>query len=434
MNARLKRPLLAIITSGALLAGGAAVGSPAYADPGTVPTTSAEPTTPSSPEPTTPVTGDPADPSDPGTGSDEPTGDPSAPPSQDPSAPPSEDPSAPPSQDPSAPPSQDPSTPPSTPPTSPSTPPAPPKDTVAPTGKIKLNSSGLWVGQKLTLTQDGVTDNSGAAQVTRTVNWGDSTYATLKAGQVATKTYGTARKYTITLTLRDKAGNTRKVTSVVNITKPGTFKVDRNSLWHGQRVKVTIGGVPSGTRRIQYDWGDGDVRMIPAKNQSFNGIFYRHIKTGALVKGKVTMRARFENKFGWSAPVTVAVVTVKTDNWKPTVKIKKPASANRLKSWKTVSGTVADKGSGVTHAFVLVSRVTGGKEYCLTPKKQWKRITSDAQWYKLCLGTAVKVNKGKWSMKVPGLKKGTVYVDAWAYDWSDNRSKQVWISSKVTRS
>ena len=37
-------------------------------------------------------------------------------------------------------------------------------------------------------------------------------------------------------------------------------------------------------------------------------------------------------------------------------------------------------------------------------------------------------------LKLPSLKKGTLYVDARAWDWADNASKWASVKAKITRS
>ncbi|GAA2505368.1 hypothetical protein Ahu01nite_042160 [Winogradskya humida] len=428
LNARLKRPILAVVVSSALLAGGAFAASPALAsdsgrsataDAGAVladePTPDPSETTPT-PEPseTTPA----PDPSE-TTSAPEPSDTPTT------SAPePSDTPTT---SDPEPSGTTTPPVEPSSPPTS--TPPVP--DTIKPTGKFSLNTTSLWVGQKVTFTQGAVTDNGPVTEVTRVVSWGDGTSTTLKAtGQApVNKQYTRNGKFTITLTVTDKAKNSSKTSSVLNVTVPGKFKISKYSIWPGERVTTTFSSVPAGTTRIRFDNGDGYVQEIKPKNQAIK-VFYYHRKNGGLIKGKVTLRATFYNKFGASSAVYVGVVNVKTDSWKPVVSVKKPKNPTKIKSWKTVTGTVSDKGSGAPYVYVWVTRINGSAVYCYTPAKKWKRVYSEEQ-YNNCAPVAITPSKGKWSLKINGLGKGTVYVDARAWDWADNASKWASIQSKV---
>ncbi|MFI5932773.1 PKD domain-containing protein [Actinoplanes sp. NPDC051494] len=433
---RLKRPLLAVAVSGALLAGGALAPTAAFAtdsgresvadasvllddEPSPTPTTTPPPVTPEPSAPTSPEASDPASPEP----SDPTSPEPSDPASPEPSDPTSPEPSDSTSPEPSTPASPEPST----------TTPAPAPDKTAPTGTFALNTGSLWVGQRVTFTQKTVTDNvSSAANIARVVNWGDGSSSTLKPGQAINKQYTRNGKFTITFTVKDKAGNTAKKTAAVTVTTPAKVKFSRSSAWLGQRITATFSGVPAGTTRIRFDMGDGYVEEIKPRNQSYNFIYY-HRLNGGLVKGATVLRATYYNKYGASSAIFLGKIQVKADSWKPVVKVNKPKNANRISSWKTVSGTVTDKGSGVPVVYVWVSRIAGSKVYCYTPQKKWKQVYTEAQ-YNNCEPVAVKPSKGKWSVKVNGLKKSTIYVDALAFDWADKQSKWASVKSKLTRS
>ncbi|BCJ53943.1 hypothetical protein Asp14428_54180 [Actinoplanes sp. NBRC 14428] len=438
MNVRLSRPLLAVAVSGALLAGGALGASPAFAsDPrdSTAAAHAALGDEPAGDDPSTPPVVEPTTP--------EPSGEPSEPPaSEDPAPDPTEpttpapDPTTEPTTDPSAPtPDPDPTTP-DPGPVSPS--PSPdPLDVTAPVGRFSLSATSLWIGQRVTLTQGAISDDtSGPDQISRVVSWGDGTSSTLYAGQAPVKKQYTRNgRYTITVTLRDAAGNTGKAvasSNTVSVTTPGKFKLDKYSVWPGQTFKFTISNVPAGTTKIWLNTGDGYNGAVSGRNQSVTGVYYHH-KNGGLVRGKVTIRATFYNKNGASSSFYAAQLTVKKDSWKPTLKVKKPSKANRLKSWKYATGTVKDKGAGVPYVFVWATRINGNAVYCFTPRKTWKRVYSEEE-YNNCAPVAVKPSKGKWSLRLKGLKKGTLYIDARAFDWGDNGSKWASVSSKITRS
>src|SRR5690349_18619946 len=78
----------------------------------------------------------------------------------------------------------------------------------APVGTFTLNTSALWIGQSITLTQGAVTDDTTPSdQIIRKVAWGDGTSSDL-APDVATYThkYTTNKAYHITVTYTDAAG------------------------------------------------------------------------------------------------------------------------------------------------------------------------------------------------------------------------------------
>jgi hypothetical protein len=402
MKSRLSRPLLAFAVTGALVAGGSLIAGPAAADPGG---------THRLPSEAASVLDDPTP---------DPTADPTVEPTPDPTTEPTPDPTTEPTPDPTTEPTPDPTT-----------------DTVAPTGTFKLSSAALWIGQSVTLTQGAVTDETSTPdQIRRVASWGDGTSTTLTASTAKyTHKYTKNGKFTVTVTYSDAAGNAGKATSAVSVTTPGKVKLTKTSVWNGERLHVVFSGVPAGTTKIGLNWGDGYLSTHPGKNQSVKGLYYHHRK-GGLIKGAVTLRATYTNKLGDSSAILIGKVTVKKDTSKPVVKIKKPAASNKLKSWKTVKGTFKDKGATAEIVNVWVTRVTGSKTYCFTTKKKWKRYYGNAGYNKYCSRSSVEVLivKGKWSMKLPGLKKGTIYVDARAWDWADNASKWASVKAKITRS
>ncbi|MEV6597427.1 hypothetical protein AB0M36_11255 [Actinoplanes sp. NPDC051346] len=306
-----------------------------------------------------------------------------------------------------------------------------PTDKTPPVGSFTLGVTSLWIGQRVTLTQGDVTDETSTPeQISRVVNWGDGTSTTLRADKAPVrKQYTKVGRFTITVTLKDAAGNSAEAkaptTNAVTVTSPGKFKLSKTTLWPGQRFTVSISGVPSGTKEIQLHWGDGSTSKLPGKSQSITTFYPQNT-------GKAKLSATFVNGNGASSAVPVGTITVNNDRWKPVVKVNKPKNSNRLKSWKYATGTVKDKGAGVPYVFVLATRITGNKVYCFTPKKKWKRVYNEAQ-FRNCVPVAVKVSKGKWSLKLTGLKKGTLYVDTIARDWGGNLSKVASVKAKITR-
>jgi hypothetical protein len=423
LNPRLKRQLLTAVISGALVATGAVAAAPANAaspvsavgpvladDPTTTPTV----TDPTTDAPTTPAT-------------TEPTTEPTTAPTTTAAT------TAPTTAPTTTAATTAPTTTPAT--TTPTTVP-PTKVDKAPTGSFRLNSFSLWIGQSVTVTQlniadDGVKD---PANVSRLIKWGDGTSTRIYKGWGAVgHRYTRAARYPISLTLADPAGHQTVLKTVGPLVSvpAARYKLSTFSVWPGQVFSMTIFNVPAGTTKITIDEGDGYAVNLPGRNQTFR-LYYYHRKTGQLVRGPVTIRAAFTNKFGTSSWLYAARPTVKTDSWTPVVKVTKPSGSNKASSWKTVKGTVTDKGSGAPYVYVWVAEQVGSKYYCFN--KGWHVITSDAAYYKYCYyGIPVKNVKGKWSLKVGGVKKGTFYVDARTQDWADRISKWASIKVKITK-
>ena len=242
----------------------------------------------------------------------------------------------------------------------------------------------LWVGQKtsvsvLNVADDGVKE---PANMGPPDQWGDGTSTRIYKGWGAVgRRYTRAARYPISLTLTDPAGHSTVLKTVGPLVSvpAAKYKLSAYSVWPGQVFSMTISKVPAGTTKITVDEGDGYAVTLPGKNQAIK-VYYYHRKNGGLIKGRVTLRATFYNKFGASSAVYVGVVNVKTDSWKPVVKVKKPKNPTKIKSWKTVTGTVSDKGSGAPYVYVWVTRINGSAVYCYTPAKKWKRVYSEEQY------------------------------------------------------
>ncbi|MBG0561562.1 hypothetical protein [Actinoplanes aureus] len=409
MNPRLSRPLLAALVSGALVAGGAIYTSPASAGTPLKAPVATESDTPVPPSDAPPSVAPPS----------------VAPPSV---APPSDAPPsvAPPSV---APPSVAPPSvaPPSVVPSSgnPSTP-----DTIKPTGSFKLNLASIWIGQSVAFSQTTVTDNAGAANVARTINWGDGTTTVLAAGvNVATKTYTRAGKFTVTELLVDKANNSTTLTGpVVSVVVPGKFSLSKSTVYQGVPFNVNVSKLPVGTTSFRVDWGDGTYSGHKAKNGAVTGfiLYFEGNPANSKISGKRVVRVRLFNKNGGSSYINAGTINVLRDPYLPLLKITKPSKPSKVSSWRTVRGTASDKHSGLFEVGATAIRVVNGKTYCMTSKTKWKRYTTDNSFNKNCKYFKVKVTKGKWSLKLPsGLTKGHIVVSAYAVDFADNSTVKV---------
>ncbi|WP_229068017.1 hypothetical protein [Actinoplanes sp. DH11] len=328
-----------------------------------------------------------------------------------------------------------------TPPAAAAVPPVTVPDTEKPKGSFRLSATSLWIGQKVTLGQNAneYSDNVDPdAYLTRKISWGDGTTTTLAANATfATKQYARTGRFTVTETITDRSGNSFTTAGrAVTLTSPGKFSLSRYTVYQGAPFTVNFAGIPAGTTKIRLDWGDGWLSDHAASEKSVRGLILYRKNTSSKISGKVTLRAQLFNKYGPTSWLKVGTTNVLKDKWKPKLTITKPKNPNRISSWKTVRGTISDKGAGVRFVGVTVVRVTtSGKYYCLTPKKKWKRYTTEEQLFKYCETgkNAAKVSKGKWSLKVPaGITKGRIVVLPWAYDRADNYA-DTYRGFKITR-
>ena len=419
MNPRLKRQLLTAVISGALVATGAVSAGPAFA---ASPVSAVGPVladeTPATDEPTTTPTADPTTP----------TADPTTTPTADPTTTPTGDPTTTPTGDPTTTPTGDPTTTPTADPTT--TPPAPDN---APTGSFKLNSFNLWVGQAFYLTQLGIKDDGvvDPATVGRVISWGDGTSTRIYKGWGAIgHRYARAGHFPVSLTLTDPAGHKTVIKSGGPfITVPAVkYRSSANSVWPLQVFTLTISNVPAGTTKITLDGGDGYVTNLPGRSQTVRLAYWTR-RTGGAVRGPVTIRASLTNKYGTSALFYAARPVVKVDSWNPVAKLTKPSNANKASSWKTVRGTASDKGSGVQRVFLDIQAKFGSHYYCFN--KGWHLSDRLEQFEKYChWSVPVTPVNGKWSLKLGGVRKGTLVVRVLARDrtlrvsaWSETEIK-----------
>lgn len=311
---------------------------------------------------------------------------------------------------------------------------APPPDTTAPTGSFTLSPTSPWIGQGTKLTQQNVADNgeSDPATVTRAVTWGDGTSTTLTAGQgPVTKTYAATGTYTVTFTLTDAAGNATVQSGTVTVVNPGRFKLSKAAVWHHEAVKVTLSAVPAGTTKIVLSYGDGYRSTLKGKNQTVAHSYHYRSNGKLMPVGSVSLTAVYTNKYGSTTSLPVGKVTIKKDSWRPKVTITKPKHPERVKSWKTIRGTASDKGSGVQGVTVVVTRTVGRTSYCYTTGRTWMKLTASSNYDRCVLERTTK--KGKWSLSVKGLKKGTLAVYAVSADWADQASKPAKVTRRLTR-
>lgn len=431
MKPRLARPLLAAIVGGALAAGGAVAASPAFAGSSPVRAAiaveeSGEPTASVEPSPSDSVTSEPAPSESSSSAAPEPSESSSS------AAPEPSESSVSPSP-------------------SVSTSPATPKDTIKPTGTYSLSASSIWTGQFVKLTQttanfgDPVNANGAPntpdAALKRTVNWGDGKIDTLKAGTtVVQHTYTRPATFAVTERITDAAGNFFDIRKTVKVSNAATKLVNsKTSVWNGQRYYITVKAVPAGTQYVMIQNGDnctGEFKWT-GKAKAVKMYFWKDCATGKIVTGKRYAKVKYRNANGYSAWFTGgAGVTVKKDSWKPTVTVTKPKNSNKLSSWKYVTGTVKDKGSGVRVVWVSLENFSNGQDYCLNVNKKWQKVNNET-WNDTCYSWKATVSaNGKWKFKVPaGLKKGYFWPAAAGEDWAGKVTNPFkYIEAKITRS
>jgi 5'-nucleotidase len=301
-------------------------------------------------------------------------------------------------------------------------------DATAPTGTYALNTAAIWPGQTVTLTEtaldDDVSDNS---KITRVVNWGDGTATETLAATTATHTYAAAGSYQVTVTLTDEAGNSGTVSApstVVVTAETGSFRLDKKSIWASQSVVLSATGV-TGASELSVSWGDGTTTKTSANNGQVS-----HAYTKA---GKFTVKVTPVNAAGSGKTVTVGSVDVVKDVYKPTVRLDVPWFKAWKSSWKSVGGTVTDKGVGVASVKVKLIQERSGKWYYYSAGK-WTRATSkSAASAKAAVLVVTPDAKGYWKTAISGVDRGTLQITYWAGDKAGNSSTAAYYAVRITR-
>ncbi|BBH65897.1 multifunctional nuclease/2',3'-cyclic-nucleotide 2'-phosphodiesterase/5'-nucleotidase/3'-nucleotidase [Actinoplanes sp. OR16] len=305
-------------------------------------------------------------------------------------------------------------------------------DVTAPTGTYSLNAAALWPGQSVTLTQQALSDDVSAAdKVTRVVNWGDgSATETLAAGATtATHKYAAAGSYTVSVTLTDEVGNSGAAAfngsaTVVVAAQAGKYSLNPKLIWQTESTDLAFSGV-TGATELTVAWGDGSTSKVAT---SASTVSHAYAKPG-FFQVKVTP----SNAAGAGKTVTVGVVTVLADCFKPEVRISEPRNDDRASSWQSVSGTVFDLGTGVAEVSVELIQERSGKWYYFTGTTWAKASSEKDAAAKASTRTVVPNAKGAWTVATAGVEKGNLKITYWAEDKAGNTAKAKTYSTKITK-
>ncbi|MEV4343639.1 ExeM/NucH family extracellular endonuclease [Actinoplanes sp. NPDC049596] len=309
-------------------------------------------------------------------------------------------------------------------------------DGTAPTGTFTLGptAGALWAGQSVTLTQVALSDDvSAAAGIKRVVTWGDgSAPETLAAGTTtATHKYAKTGTYTVSVALTDEAGNSAAATfqgaATVKVSAQPTGRnvLAPTSIGAGQPAVLVVGQV-TGAGKLVVAWGDGATTTVPAKGG---------VVTHAYTKGgSFAVTVTPWNTAGAGMPATAGTVKVKADTAAPVVSLTVPFRATEASSWRSLSGLVADAGTGVDKVQATLIQERSGKWYYFDGAK-WVKAASQSE----AAGQAKVLADDNpflgilWNIGVQGVEKGTLKVTYWATDKAGNSSAQKSYSVKVTK-
>jgi hypothetical protein len=301
-------------------------------------------------------------------------------------------------------------------------------DLTAPTGTFTVS----WVNRTGTITQTALADDSPVAQVTRTVSWGDnSAPQAWTTGTTITHLYAADGLYRPTVTLKDAVGNTRVVALAPivpgDVTAPiGTFTTSPGTAWVSMTpvnlTQTSLSDDFSAAADVLrwIDWGDGGAVQAWTASVTATHVYG--------VAGTYTPQVILKDDAGNTRQVPAPAVQVVADTVAPLVKLTLPKKgvADEVSSWKKVAGQATDtNGTGVASvALLAIEKRTGGWYFYKATSKSWGKTSTKAKaWKRAKAANATLTAKGNWTVRLSGLKKGTLFVQATATDVAGNASK-----------
>ena len=198
----------------------------------------------------------------------------------------------------------------------------------------------------------------------------------------------------------------------------GSFTTSPGNAWKGLTpVNVTQAALSDDFSRPRdvlrwIQWGDGGGRSLERHGDHQPRVRHRgHLHPAGDPQGRGRQRP----------PVDAQAVTVNADTVAPVVKIAVPKTAvpDEVGSWKKPHGKATDaNGTGVDPVSVraIEKRATGWYFYQATAKTWVKVGTKTKAWSRAKAAVADPTSKGAWTVRIVGLKKGTLFVRATATD------------------
>lgn len=310
-------------------------------------------------------------------------------------------------------------------------------DKIAPTGAFSTSKDDAT---KLgTITQTALTDDSGTAGITRTVNWGDGTgiqpWAT---GTTTTHTYAAIGRYVPTVTLTDAANNSVEYTldAIVlgDVTKPtGSVTVSPATAWasftHVVATPTALGDdvSPSDKISVHVSWGDG------TSTDSTGAAVLDHVYAAS---GTYNVTTTLTDEAGnEQTSVPSSLVTVTADTVAPTVRLILPAHRHSVKAWRTLRGRATDAGTGVKSVWLKAVEKRGHAWYGYVAKTHtWAKATTKAKAFGKARAFTLSTGAThRWAARLVGLRKGTLVYKVKATDHVGNTSALLSHLAKLTR-
>lgn len=316
-------------------------------------------------------------------------------------------------------------------------------DLTAPTGTFTVAHSAD--SKDATLTWGSVADDSGKT-VTQVVTWGDGKTDTwTTAAGTLTHTYPAGKKvYYPTVRLTDPSGNAAVVNldpvAIDDTEKPtastGAFKDAPGRAWAKYTVVTltqvgTVSDDLSQPQNIQrtVHWGDQTTTVL-AKG----AMTAKHVYAAAgTFTPTVTLTDEAKRV---SDPIALSAVTVKADTVAPRANLIKPRlRRTAVRSWVRLHGRGSDVGgTGVRNVAVRIIENRAGIWYAYRAgTHSWVKAGRQARALRMSRPALVHPQKGVWTYRLPGLRKGTLLVKVWGTDMVGNVSKPLTYKQLLTR-
>jgi PKD repeat protein len=285
-------------------------------------------------------------------------------------------------------------------------------------------------------------DTSTGAPTAWAWDFGDGTTSTT---QNPTHTYGAPGSYTATLKVTNAGGTTTATKSIAvsgaAVAPPpppdtrapiGSFGVTPSVGWTRYTgVVLTQTGLADdatavGAIRRSVDWKDGHGPVAwPAGSTTSHAY---------LAPGTYAPTVTLTDQAGNSAVVATGPVTIRTDAAAPSAALVRPAHRSSAAAWRTLTGRVADAGTGVSFVHVRVVEKRGNTWYAYRPATHsWVKASSRAAALRRSqAGAAVLAGSGRWTFSVPGVRRGTLVVRVVAGDHVRNTSHVLTWSQHLT--
>jgi 5'-nucleotidase len=283
-------------------------------------------------------------------------------------------------------------------------------------------------GMDATITQTSLSDDATpAAEIKRTVSWGDGSAPQVwQTGTELTHNYAALGRYVPTVTLTDNSGNSVTLTlraAVFGDTDApvGNFASGPPSAFAGwTKVSLNVESLtdnytPSELVTRTVSWGDGTTEAWK------DGATLTHVYA---VAGTFTPTVVLVDEADNTSKVAADPITVTVDATGPVVTVKKPKAAAKVKSWRTVKGTVTDAGVGVASVAMVAIQKRDGKWFAYSgATKKWTKAGTKGKAWKKAVAAAATVDKAAWSVRLNGLRKGRLELRATGTDLVANASK-----------